>query len=66
MSQLSTVSATGSFVDLAGQRCYAIQNVDAMQPFLISVVSDQDHWLFVSSTGGLTAGRISPETSLFP
>ncbi|MEM6273666.1 MAG: hypothetical protein AAF735_00365 [Myxococcota bacterium] len=66
MSRITTVSATGDFVDLAGERCYAIENVDAMQPFLISVVSDQDHWLFASSTGGLTAGRISPETSLFP
>ena len=25
-----------------------------------------DHWLFISSTGGLTAGRINAESSLFP
>jgi len=25
-----------------------------------------DHWLFVSSNGGLTAGRVSPKTALFP
>jgi hypothetical protein len=29
-------------------------------------VSNADHWLFVSSTGGLTAGRVSPDTALFP
>ena len=37
-----------------------------MPPFFISVVSSADHWLFVSSSGGLTAGRVSPETALFP
>jgi hypothetical protein len=37
-----------------------------MSPFFISLISDSDHWLFVSSTGGLTAGRVSPETALFP
>jgi hypothetical protein len=58
--------ATGQFVAMAGERFYAIRNVDRMAPFFISVVSSDDHWLFVSSTGGLTAGRISPETALFP
>jgi hypothetical protein len=37
-----------------------------MGPFFVSVISNVDHWLFVSSTGGLTAGRVSPETALFP
>ena len=31
-----------------------------------SVVSDSDHWLFISSTGALTAGRRNPEHALFP
>ena len=56
----------GEFIDFAGERYYAIHNVDKMEPFFISVVSDKDHWLFISSTGGLTAGRVSPETALFP
>ncbi|MBT8494658.1 MAG: hypothetical protein KJO07_16505, partial [Deltaproteobacteria bacterium] len=45
---------------------YAIRNVDEMPPFFISLVSNSDHWLFISSTGGLTAGRVSPDTALFP
>ena len=57
---------SGEFVDLDGERYYAIRNVDRMPPFFISVISNDDHWLFVSSTGGLTAGRVSPETALFP
>lgn len=56
----------GNFVDLHGERFYAIHNVDEMDPFFVSVVSDSDHWLFASSNGGLTAGRVSPETALFP
>jgi len=59
-------SVSGAFVDFAGERYYAIRNVDKMAPFFISLISNVDHWLFISSTGGLTAGRISPETALFP
>jgi hypothetical protein len=56
----------GEFVDLDGERYYVIRNVDAMPPFFINFVSSADHWLFVSSTGGLTAGRVSPGNALFP
>jgi hypothetical protein len=56
----------GQFIDMAGERYYAIRNMQNMAPFFISLISDSDHWLFVSSTGGLTAGRVSPETALFP
>ncbi len=56
----------GDFVDFAQERYYVIRNVDKMKPFFISVISNVDHWLFVSSGGGLTAGRVSPKTALFP
>jgi hypothetical protein len=59
-------AVAGEFVDLDGERYCVIRNVDEMPPFLVSVVSSADHWLFVSSSGGLTAGRVSPETALFP
>ena len=57
---------SGEFTDLDGERNYVIHNVNRIAPFFISVISNSDHWLFVSSTGGLTAGRISPDTALFP
>ena len=57
---------TGEFITLDGERYYAIYDVDRMDPFLISLASDSDHWMFVASNGGLTAGRVSPETALFP
>jgi len=62
----NTSAVSGEFMDFVGERCFAIRNVDQMDPFFISVISDVDHWLFVSSNGGLTAGRVSPATALFP
>ncbi|MGR5268729.1 hypothetical protein ACPV5R_13345 [Vibrio astriarenae] len=59
-------AVSGKFVDKQGQRFYKIANVDQMAPFFISVVSSSDHWLFISSTGSLSAGRIRPENALFP
>ena len=51
----------GGPVTLAGERLYRIHHVDAMPPFLMSIVSASDLWMFVSSTGGLTAGRVDAE-----
>lgn len=62
----SQLPVSGEFVDLEGERFYKISNVDQMKPFFISVVSASDHWLFISSTGSLSAGRIRPENALFP
>ena len=57
---------SGEFLTLRGERYYAIHEVDRMRPFFVSLVSASDHWLFISSNGGLTAGRVSAETALFP
>ncbi|WP_339724322.1 hypothetical protein [uncultured Paraglaciecola sp.] len=59
-------AVSGEFIDRDGERYYAIRNVEKMPAFFISLVSDSDHWLFIASNGGLTAGRVSPEISLFP
>ena len=32
----------------------------------MSIVSDSNHWIFISSNGGLTAGRRNSEYALFP
>ena len=56
----------GSFITINGERFYEISNYDAMQPFFISLASDTDLWMYLSSTGGLTAGRRSPAEALFP
>ncbi len=45
---------------------FRISNHDLMRPFFMSIVSDSNHWMFIASNGGLTAGRKNPEFSLFP
>ena len=66
MQKQTETAARGSFTNLDGERFYAIENVDRMRDFFVSVVSHDNHWLFVSSNGALTAGRVSPDTALFP
>src|SRR5512139_2377017 len=56
----------GAWVERDGERFFRIANYHVMAPFLMSVVSGYDHWLFVSSTGGLTCGRKTPGNALFP
>ncbi|MEL6273963.1 MAG: hypothetical protein AAFU03_02510, partial [Bacteroidota bacterium] len=51
---------------LDGQRYYKIANSDQLRPFFMSIVSDANHWMFISSNGGLTAGRKNAEYALFP
>ena len=60
------VDVTGQYVEINGESFYKISNYNRMDPFFISVVSDSDHWLYISTTGGLTAGRIDAENALFP
>jgi len=61
-----TDTITGEFVPLLGETYYRIDHYDRMAPFFISVVSSSDHWLFVATTGGLTAGRVNADHAIFP
>ena len=45
---------------------FKISNSDEMRPFFMSIVSDSNHWMFISSNGGLTAGRKNAEYAIFP
>jgi len=58
--------ASGKYITVNGEKFYEIQNYDAMQPFFISLASDTDLWMYLSSTGGLSCGRRSPDYALFP
>jgi hypothetical protein len=53
-------------VETKNDTYFKIENYNEMPPFFMTIVSDVDFWLFVSSTGGMTAGRKTPETALFP
>ncbi|HKL14655.1 MAG TPA: hypothetical protein VJ915_03425 [Balneolaceae bacterium] len=45
---------------------FKIDNFDSMRPFFMSIVSDSNHWMFISSNGGVSAGRKNPQYALFP
>ena len=56
----------GEYVSKFGEEMYVIRNYDQMPPFFMTLVSSSDLWMFISSTGGLTAGRSNSESALFP
>ena len=56
----------GETTRLNGQQYYKISNYHQMPPFLMSIVSNSDLWMFLSSNGAVTAGRKSPDHALFP
>lgn len=49
-----------------GEFFYKITHVDGMRPFFMTIVSDSNHWMFVSSNGGVSAGRKNADYALFP
>lgn len=55
-----------TFITIQGEQFYKIEDVDTIRPFLMSIVSPNDHWMFIASNGGMTAGRRNAASSLFP
>lgn len=53
-------------VQLEGEYYFKIANSDTLRSFFMSIVSDSDHWMFISSNGGLSAGRKNADYALFP
>jgi hypothetical protein len=53
-------------VSINKESFFKIKNYNHMNPFFMTIVSDVDHWMFISSTGGLTCGRKNAESALFP
>jgi hypothetical protein len=62
----SGAEVSGEYTELDGELFYRIRNHDRMAPFFMSIVSDSNHWMFISSNGALTCGRRNPESALFP
>jgi len=54
------------YIETRGDRYFKILDCDALRPFFMSIVSDSDHWMFISSNGGLSAGRKNADHALFP
>jgi len=56
----------GNIVNIEEESFYKISNSHKMRPFFMTMVSDSNHWMFISSNGGLTAGRKDCDIALFP
>ena len=65
-ASFNTKDVQGELVELHNETYYKISNSDQMRPFFMSLISHSDHWMFISSNGGLCAGRKNSDYSLFP
>ncbi len=54
------------YIQTGVDRYFKIPDCDRLRPFFMSIVSDSDHWLFISSNGGISAGRKNADYALFP
>jgi len=66
LASFKTDKITGTSVEIDNEPYYKISNVNKMRPFFMSVVSPSNHWMFLSSNGGLSAGRKDSDNALFP
>jgi hypothetical protein len=60
------LKAESSSVLINGETFVAIRNVNAMPPFLMSIVSNGNLWLFAGSNSPFTAGRGDADHAIFP
>ena len=65
-ANFSNKEVSGEEVTFGKEVFYKISNYNKMRPFFMSIVSNSDHWMFISSTGGLSAGRKNSNYALFP
>ena len=65
-ANFSNKEVSADKVSFEGEVFYKISNFNKMRPFFMNIVSNSDHWMFISSTGGLSAGRKNSDYSLFP
>ncbi len=57
---------TGDLVSIDGETYYRISSSQNLAPFFMTIPSNTDLWMFITSRGGLTAGRVDADRSLFP
>lgn len=60
------MSSSGRFHEVNDTPSYLIERSELMPPFFLTVAGACDVWLFMSTTGGLTAGRRNAQHALFP
>ncbi len=60
------IAELSGIVEIEGEAHYKIADSDSMPPFLVNLVSPNNHWMFIASNGALTAGRRNADHALFP
>ncbi|ONI39082.1 hypothetical protein AN639_10615 [Candidatus Epulonipiscium fishelsonii] len=60
------MNTQGNFVTINETEYYKITNSQNLSPFFIQVASSSDIWIFLSSSGGITAGRKNSSNNIFP
>jgi hypothetical protein len=63
---VSTQQDQLEIVTIEKEKFLKISNSNTLRPFFMSIVSPYNHWMFLSSNGGVTAGRKNKEFALFP
>jgi hypothetical protein len=64
--QAARKKVEGAMVELDGEWYYRIDNYESMEDFFMTIVSPSDHWMYLSSNGSLSAGRINRNNAFFP
>lgn len=54
------------YAEIGGETWVCLSDVDALPPFLMTIVGASDMWLFVGSNAAFTAGRVEPDRGIFP
>lgn len=62
----SQAKVNGDLINWRASEYYRIENYDLLEPFLISLMTDCDLWMYLSSSTGLTAGRQDSDHAIFP
>ncbi len=65
-STISHIESSLETVKINHEVFFKISDAETLRPFFMTIVSDSNHWMFVSSNGGLSAGRKNSEFALFP
>ena len=66
VASFTTKEIKGGLTTFDNEEYYKISNSDQMRPFFMSLISNSNHWMFIASNGGLSAGRKNSDSSLFP
>src|SRR5580704_9536981 len=65
LASRNELSRFEGFLSLDSQEMYRISGYDQFEPFLITLCTETDLWMYLSSTGGLTAGRFDSDHAIF-